>query len=170
MPPSSPTIEAGEATATPGLFTSEDDTEALLFRYDDDMMIIGNRGRRTLNLFPLNFTLFEPDEAGNPQRRIRLRVIDAPDTFEQSATNFRATRCLNILNNNVYSAQPQNLPLSDGLCPSSPFWYTTLDVFWVSDVDGAYFELSYNGDIVGQCETVPSDATDEMRCAISLDD
>jgi serine/threonine protein kinase len=159
-------------TPTPELaIASETDTRQVILRYDGRSLIIANRDNRNgIDVSDLVFVRFEPNDEGELRRSGTFTLTNI-SAFSSEIINFRPGRCLQILDSRQYSSIPpedQN-HLAQELCPTTPFWTTTANTFWISESATAYFEVRLGSvDVLATCPINMPETRRELRCAIDL--
>jgi len=163
IPTATPTATS---SATPSIsMQDETDTAEVMLRYNGRYLIVGNRGANTINVTNLVFVLFTPNDNGETSQvsLFRLRSVGSLAT-----SNLQPRRCLEVIDENLYSGLPANNALADELCISSPVWRTISNPFWVSSSE-AYFEVRMGlVDVIATCEVQAPLSFREKRCVVDI--
>lgn len=157
-----PVKDTPEPTLTPtvGLETSEGEAQ-LLLRYDGRTLMLYNRSAADqVDVSDLEFVRVATSGA---EVRFNARQWGSGN---DNLYALRPGDCFQVWSPDFSSLGVDEFPAE--MCRYRQGFLQINDLFWVSSIEGAAFEVRRDDELLTTCPTVSEDNTDDNRCAIKL--
>jgi serine/threonine protein kinase len=154
------------ASPTPGLQMVNEEDAQLLLIYDGTSLSVYNRAEEPVDYLDLEFYQFAPDENGKIVQTERYRAF-AWLPSNRPSRPLNSEQCVQIWDADLGITSGSVDPMD--FCEVRVYYQTMPNPFWLSSLEGAYFEVRRGAvDVIATCPVTIRDTRRQTRCEVDI--